>query len=434
MTRWSLILFFAFVGCDSPPTYHQDIAPLLNGRCVSCHQAGGIGPFVLDSYEAAAPLAAMIAGSVASRRMPPWGAAAGHRAYLDDPSLSDAQIALFQAWADADAPKGDAQEPAEPLAIVGSGLSRSDLELKMVEAYAPTKFPDDYRCFVLDWPEQALTHVTGFAAHPGNQKIVHHIAVYLVGPDTPLGEGAFDKLRAFDAHDEGPGYTCYGGPSGHEDLGIPIQQVAQWVPGASGWDFPEGTGIAVQPGSKLVLQLHYNTANPNPQPDQTSIAFRLEPQVERRAAFAPWLDLSWVLGQMNIPAGEPDVIHSIQDDPRSFFDFLGGGVDVSEGFRVHAVLLHMHKRGHAGQVTIVRADGGEEILLEEPRYDFNWQQIYRFAQPIDFSPGDELALTCRWDNTASNQAPGVEPIDLSWGEGSGQEMCVANLYISEHQP
>ncbi len=431
--RWRVVVCL-LTACNAPPTYHQDVAPLLNARCVSCHQNGGIGPFALATYDMAKSLAPVIAESVRSRRMPPWGAAAGHREYLDNPSLSDAQIDMLAAWAESGAPEGDASGPVNAVAKLGGGLSRQDLTLTMAEAYTPQKFPDDYRCFVLDWPEQALTHVTGFSALPGNRQIVHHIALFLVGPDTPLGEGAFDKLAAFDAHDDGPGYTCFGGPSGFEDLGIPIQQLAQWVPGASGWDFPEGTGIAVQPGSKLVLQVHYNSASMNPAADQTSIALRLEPEVARRAAFAPWLDIAWVMGAMPIPAGEADVLHSVQDDPRDFFEFLVGDLDLSSGFRIHSVLLHMHQRGHAGEVALHRANGTEEMLLEEPRYDFNWQQIYRFKEPVDFLPGDEVSLICRWDNSASNQAPGTEPADIAWGEGTSEEMCVANLYISENPP
>jgi hypothetical protein len=431
MKNLAIICVF-FAACDAPPTYHQDIAPILQGRCVSCHQEGGIGPFALDTFDLAKSMAPVLVESVVSKRMPPWGAAEGHRQYLDNPSLSAEQIEAIRLWADSGAPEGDADRPGEALVTVSGGLSRSDLTLTMPEAYTPQQFPDDYRCFVLDWPEQGLTHVTGFAAQPGNRQTVHHIAMFLVGPDTPLGDGAFEKLAEFDAHDDGPGYRCFGGPSGHEDLGIPIQQLAQWVPGSSGWDFPAGTGIPVKPGSKLVLQLHYNSASVNPAPDQTSVSLRLDTEVARRAAFAPWLDIGWVMGSMQIPAGEADVLHSVQDDPRSFFEFLVGDLDLSSGFRIHSVLLHMHQRGHAGEVAVHRQGGGEEVLLEEARYDFNWQQIYRFKEPVEFAAGDEISLICRWDNSAGNQAPGQQPADIAWGEGTAEEMCVANLYISEN--
>jgi hypothetical protein len=43
------------------PTYWQDIAPIVNDRCVGCHQAGGVAPFPLDSYQVVKPMAPTIA-------------------------------------------------------------------------------------------------------------------------------------------------------------------------------------------------------------------------------------------------------------------------------------------------------------------------------------------------------------------------------------
>ena len=122
--RWRVVVCL-LTACNAPPTYHQDVAPLLNARCVSCHQNGGIGPFALATYDMAKSLAPVIAESVRSRRMPPWGAAAGHREYLDNPSLSDAQIDMLAAWAESGAPEGDASGPVNAVAKLGGGLSRS---------------------------------------------------------------------------------------------------------------------------------------------------------------------------------------------------------------------------------------------------------------------------------------------------------------------
>ena len=52
-----------------------------------------------------------------------------------------------------------------------------------------------------------------------------------------------------------------------------------------------------------------------------------------------------------------------------------------------------------------------------------------------FSPGDELRVTCRWDNSDAHQPliDGVrkKTVDVKWGEGTADEMCVGNLFISE---
>lgn len=59
----------------NPPaavTYHQDVAPILEAKCISCHYVGGIAPFALDTPEAARPVAGLIKGATATRVMPPW--------------------------------------------------------------------------------------------------------------------------------------------------------------------------------------------------------------------------------------------------------------------------------------------------------------------------------------------------------------------------
>ncbi|MFO0550988.1 MAG: monooxygenase [Polyangiaceae bacterium] len=426
---WLLLL--AAAGCSDddthappPPTYYADVKPILDGRCADCHSEGNIGPFALTDYASALENKDGVADIVETREMPPWSAVPGNRDYKFDPTLTDEQIATVRAWADAGAPEGDPADEGEPLAPVSHPLSRVDRTVSMPLAYTPTLAPDEYRCFIIDWPETATTFITGFEAIPGNPKIDHHIAAYLVSPDNPLGQTAFDVLADLDTQDPEPGYKCFGGPAGDAGIPIPAQQIGQWVPGQGGGDFPDGTGIEVPAGSKVVLQMHYSLPNGNDQmaSDMSQISFKVDSSVAHPAAFAPWLDAGWVAGGMEIPAHQKDVRHSKQDDPRNFFSDFIGSVDTTDGFRIYGVMLHMHKLGRGGTVTLIHEDKTEETLLAIEDWQFNWQRHYTFAEPVDFKPGDELRVECIWDNNTDK--------DVNWGEGTVDEMCVGNLYIS----
>ena len=59
--------------------------------------------------------------------------------------------------------------------------------LSMATSYTPSKIPDDYRCFLLPWPEEftADKYVTGFSVTPGNAKIVHHVIAQRLGATQP---------------------------------------------------------------------------------------------------------------------------------------------------------------------------------------------------------------------------------------------------------
>jgi mono/diheme cytochrome c family protein len=436
-----LSLVFALAACGSddtevtaPPTYYETIKPIVDAHCAGCHQNGEIAPFALTTYDEVKALAPAVKQQVVSRAMPPWSADPGHHAFRFDPSLSDEQIALIEAWIDAGSPAGDPAAEGAPLEVEKQKLTRSDFTLAMDGEYTPTTTPDEYRCFILDWTEPETVWVTGFDATPGNPKIDHHIAAYLVTPDNPLGAGVFDSLAALDAADEKPGYECFGGPSGDSELPIPAAQLGQWVPGQGGGDFPAGTGIEVPAGSKVVLQMHYNL-NSGPAPDLTKLDIMLGEPVDRPAAFAPWLNTSWVFGGMEVPAGNAAVVHELTGDPRGFFKQFIGNVDTTNGFLVHAIMIHMHKLGVSGEVAIERADGSHDTLLSVSRYDFNWQRLYQLAEPVAFHDGDELTVRCHWDNGPDNQPiiDGMKqaPRTVNWGEGTGDEMCVGNLYISE---
>jgi hypothetical protein len=125
---------------------------------------------------------------------------------------------------------------------------------------------------------------------------------------------------------------------------------------------------------------------------------------------------------MPIPAGDDRVVHEVVRDPRAFWDFAVGDLDLSAGFDVHSVLLHMHRAGAEAEAWIEHADGTTEILARVPRYDFDWQLVYRLAEPARFENGDVLGVRCVFDNEGGEA--------LNWGEGTDEEMCVANLYVS----
>ena len=425
----ALLTLFSCAGSeenDTSPTTHGEIMPIIEARCTNCHHDGGAGGFSLESADVVSQLHAQIADAVESERMPPWPAKAGP-AYAFDWRLTEDQIAAVQAWSEAGAPLGDPDAPGEAIDAIGSAISRVDLTLEMPEPYTPsTLTEDDYRCFPLPWTGEETAYITGFNAIPGNPGVVHHIAAYLIPKDNLMGDAVFDQLQAWSDEAEAPGYPCYGGPSGPSgDLQLPIQQLAQWVPGSQGLDFPSGTGIEVTPGSWVVLQIHYNTATSSGE-DQTAIDFKLDAEVDALAAYAPWLNATWTMGGMTIPAGETDVSYTTTAAPQGFFQFLNPSLDLDGGFRIHGSMLHMHRLGASGALSVLRADGSVEPILEIPAWDFDWQFSYLLMEPIDFRDGDQLSLTCTFDND------GPDAVDVGWGEGSDDEMCVGNLYIAQH--
>lgn len=400
-------------------TYYRDIKPIIDAKCANCHDAGGIAPFTLTSYDDVLAMKDAVRFAVSERTMPPWMPAEGCADYQGNRSLSEEQITAITAWVDAGAQAGDpADEP--PKAEEGSGieLSRVDLTLPMPEAYTPQIQPDDYRCFLLDWPEQETTYVTGVGLRAGVPEMLHHMIAFLATPDTVA------DYEALDAAEPGPGYTCYGGPGGDLSSQGRAGWIGTWVPGVEGMDFPAGTGIEVPPGSKVILQLHYNTSFADPSPDLTELLLKIDPVVEKKAAIMPYTDISWVaFGQMPIPAHGTDVSHETSKDPTGFASLLTGGTMPDDTpLTLYTAGLHMHTRGKHAETRIERADGTSECLLDIPAWDFHWQGQYVFETPRHISPGDRIHLGCTWDNPTDQE--------INWGEGTGDEMCLSAFYVT----
>ncbi|RMG10562.1 MAG: monooxygenase [Deltaproteobacteria bacterium] len=412
-------------------TYHKDVRPLLEAKCTSCHADGDIAPFALDTYAQAVALKDSIRRVVVDRTMPPYLPAPGCNEYVAPKWLSEEEIATIERWVDEGAKEGDPADYTPPPALSqGLTLDRVDLTLAMPDAYTPRRSPDDYHCFVLDWPETETKYVTGFRVKPGNPKVVHHVIAFGF---RPKGKQAIYDL---DAAEPGPGYTCFGDAGGdYEEMFT----LGAWAPGGTDKVLPEGVGIEVPPGSVIVLQVHYNTLN-GVEPDLSSIEMQLSgpDEIERPAAILWWTNFRWPGGEgMKIPAGEPDVMHSFSFDPTPYMDLITGGVLQSgQPFAILSVSHHMHQLGTRGYQAI--RHGGQETdetcLLDIPRWDFNWQDSYTLAREARFEPGDELYLECHWDNSPANQplvdGEKPEPRDVAWGDGTQDEMCLGVFLVS----
>lgn len=385
------------------PTWYQDVAPILEAKCAVCHEAGGIAPFPLETYAEAKPFAAAIAAATASGSMPPWPASDDCNTYQFDRSLSDEQIATLGAWSEAGAPEGDPSAPGPAISSEIAGLSRIDAQYTMTETYTPTIEPDEYRCFVYDW-EEGATYVTGMGVTPSERQVVHHVIAFAIAPDDVA------QVHAWDDAEDGPGYGCFGGPSAEGAERLEAEWLGGWVPGATGSDFPEGTGIPMAEGSALVVQIHYNTDTAGPLPDQSTVSFSLADSVETEARIAKILDTTWALADtLDIPAGDAAATDSYT---------LTVPVDIT----IYAAGLHMHTLGSSASLMV--NDGSTDTcVLEIPDWDFHWQGSYTLAEPMHVARGAEITVSCTWDNSEGSS-------DVGWGEGSSDEMCLGSAYVT----
>ncbi|MBY0459141.1 MAG: hypothetical protein K2V38_17535, partial [Gemmataceae bacterium] len=91
--------------------------------------------------------------------------------------------------------------------------------------------------------------------------------------------------------------------------------------------------------------------------------------------------------------------------------------------RLYSLMPHMHLLGRKMKATWIKPDGTEALLINVDDWDFNWQFVYHFEQPLDLPRGSKLRIEAEFDNSAENpNNPNDPPVTVRWGEATTDEM------------
>jgi hypothetical protein len=375
-------------------TYHRQVSRIVQAHCLECHHAGGVGPFPLDSYEAVAGRAATIRRVLQDGFMPPWFAAPGSGPWANDRSLSAWERRTLFRWLDGGMAAGDPAEAPLPRKYEsGWTIGTPDLVVDLpVRQEVPAEGFLKYRydAVDLDFPEDRWVQAVQIL--PGARVNVHHVIVFLEPRDRGTVAALLDRLaglgsragsrRALESH-----FAIYG-------------------PGTPGTVFPAGTAKRLPARTRLLVQLHYVTTGV-PAVDRTrlGLVFAKEPprhEVETASAFND---------EFEIPAGAPH--HEV----RGAYEFQEEGQLMWFG-------PHMHLRGKAFRYELLSPAGARTVLLDVPRFGFNWQIGYELARPIRVVPGTRLLATGWFDNSAANPANPDPTRTVPFGVQSTDEMMI----------
>ena len=67
---------------------------------------------------------------------------------------------------------------------------------------------------------------------------------------------------------------------------------------------------------------------------------------------------------------------------------------------IYSVHPHAHFRGKSSKFVAYFPDGREQVLLNVPAYDFNWQSTYDLAEPLTVPAGTKVVYTQTYDNSS----------------------------------
>ena len=364
-------------------TYYDAVAPIVQKNCVSCHRQGGIAPFKLDTIADVKAHAAMIKQTVEQGTMPPWQAAPAvgttKSPWVNDCSLQPADKETLLTWLNGPRALGNIAKAPKPLPAIKDGwsLGKPDMIVTMPQSlFVPATGVLPYRIMDAEVNITEDKWVQSVEVVPSAKQVVHHVLIFIRKP------GQFSV----------------------EDLNERASFFAAYVPGTSTAAWPEGLAKKLPKGTVLRFQMHYTT-NGTAATDQTKLGIRF-------AAKAPEHEIK-VTGASNtrfrIPAGDPNykVVSS---------------VPIPMDVKMTALMPHMHVRGKAAKYELVMPDGTRKLLLDVPRYDFNWQHTYRYAEPLMVPKNSRLEYTCWFDNSTANKNNPDPKREVPWGPQTFDEM------------
>lgn len=385
-------------GCAVEPpafaniSYATNIAPILQSKCVRCHTPGNIGTFAMTNYSVVSNLAASIRYEVLSRRMPPWHADPQYGSFTNDTSLTADQLNTLVQWLNGGAPRGSGPDPLAdnpPAPVPDWPLGTPDAIVRIPLQSIPATGPIAYRYFDVPTPFTTNVWLRAAVVRPINRRVVHHVLVYFGTNSTLMGLDGF---------------------------------FAGYVPGAEQVPYPEGTGKLVPSGTLFRFQMHY-TATGETESDQTELGLYLSPappaaELQTKSAFDA---LSFLGGFFySIPPGAADhPAITAQLTPSTTKDVL-----------LYELSPHMHFRGSRFKYEAVYPDNSREVLLNVPRYDFEWQTLYRLTTPKRLPAGTRIVCTGAFDNSPQNRRNPNPAVTVTFGEQTNDEMFIGYVNYS----
>lgn len=446
------------------PSFATAVQPILEKNCASCHNPGQSGAMIwsLDTAADAASAAKGIAITTQSKYMPPWPASDVGIPLQHDRKLSAEDVKTIADWANTNGaidvdpktkirPAPDDQEKLYDI--------RHDLELTADQPYqGSVDNTNDYRCFVLDPKFTDTTFITGFQLLPDKVSVVHHALGFRV-------DGSMrDQLQKLDDASPGTGWSCYAGSTGPGGNQSPdgttrgSQLIMGWVPGQRPNKLPAGSGIKMNAGDLIVIQMHYHYTHDAP-PDLSKMALEVSHDQNLDEVVSqtylgpaeipcganeqgPLCNRDTVLAQLTQEFGPaaPGIANGLMmlcHKNLSDFHTDANGVatsscdhPVTRTGELIGVLGHEHQIGKTFRLTLNPGTPDEKVLLDIPNWDFNWQMVYSPQESIQLKKGDVIRVECSWDR---NYIRSSEPRYVTWAEGTEDEMCYSAVTVREHK-
>ena len=427
-------------------TFTKDVAPIIFNKCATCHRPGEVAPMPLTSYKEVRPRSKAIREEVIERTMPPWYADP-HTSTLkfnNDRRLSEKEVATIVAWVDGGAVKGDDKDlPQLPKYAPGWTFGEPDLVIEMpVDFEVPAEGELPMQNFYVPVPFNEERWVEKVELRPGNSAVVHHSIANVVrlpeGTKIVNGKAVKDGAPASQLNSQSARDTGALAEGGAREVVLSqdtftragaFKLVGQ-APGKGFERHHPGTAKRIMPGMYVQFNMHYQPSG-RVEHDRSRLGlwFAKKPVVYEVLTKGV-IDTIYVGGKelsetRTVNGKEVKVRGRIPNIPPNVDNWeIMGEVTIKEAITLYAFAPHMHLRGKDIKYTLVWPDGRRQVLLNVPKFDFNWQLHYELAEPLRIPAGSKIIAVAHYDNSINNRYNPAPNKEVFWSEQSWDEMFI----------
>lgn len=405
----SLLILFACRSSSAPLqrlTYTEDVKPIIEKYCTSCHQPGGSGGTDFNRSSVVIPMAEIILQAIDNGSMPPSASDPQCHEYIgsDRIEIPSSERNIIAQWITS------GKELGAP--ILGSPSSnysfeRPDLEVLPSESYTPTysnieDLDNEYRCFAIEHNRTEAFYITGFQALVDNRDTLKKIVLAKAPRDTlTLAPGEHvdcmnDTQEIF-----------------LDESDILDHVVSIWTPHVRPLHF-EYAGIYVEPDEVFILQMHYH---------QTELE---STGTSDRSGFALFTE-EYVAQKLQMKVyGSKNFLITADNEASTF-----SASTQIPAMKIWSVFPYMRLLGSEYHLS-VEANNESKCIIDTQEYDPLHRRLYQFDDPIAFQSPSTLSWSCTWNNSYSNEnLYHTPPVDVYYGNRSDQESCYAFVLLSE---
>ena len=376
---------------------YEDIAPIINKKCMNCHSANQT-LINFSDYESIYGRKAMIKYTIEKGLMPPWPVSKEIGEWKNDLSLTSQEKEMFLKWLNSGLPYNNKNIKLFNYYKDLNSIKNPDYVMKSEE---PVEIPAEgaglYKKLIFDprFKEDKWVKEIEFVLKP---QVIHHIGIRIVDIKYLPEMKKLPTMKSTQL----------------------LKNLSGWIPG-----YPKylnytnkDMGIKIPKNTFLTIFIHYEPTGKKVIDSKTKVKLKFHSKTPKHSLIARAVKNKRFI----IPPYHDNYL------VRSRYKVRRDAV-------LYSITSHMHLRGKASSVLLISPEGKKEEIYRLNSYNFNFQHSFLLKKPLLIRKGSTLICKNWFDNSTGNPINPDPSKAVRWGYYLNDEMseCYFEFIVSSDQ-